>query len=52
MEVAGGYSQLARALNLGRASLYRALETLEAEGRIRREGKRILLLSPPDASLE
>ncbi len=52
VEVAGGYSQLARALNLGRASLYRALETLEAEGRIRREGKRILLLSPPDASLE
>ncbi len=52
VEVAGGYSQLARALNLGRASLYRALETLEAEGRIRREGKRILLLSPSDASLE
>ena len=44
--------QLCQRLGISRASLYRALETLEAEGRIRREGKRILLLSPPDASLE
>lgn len=48
-EIAGGYSQLARALNIGRASLYRALEALEAEGRIRREGKRILLPEGPGA---
>lgn len=43
VEVAGGYSQLARALNMGRASLYRALDSLEGEGRIRREGKVIRL---------
>lgn len=48
-EITGGYSQLARALNIGRASLYRALEALEAEGRIRREGKRILLPEGPGA---
>jgi CRP-like cAMP-binding protein len=41
--VSGGYSQLARALNMGRASLYRSLESLEEEGRIRREGKTIYL---------
>jgi len=44
VEVAGGYSQLARALNMGRASLYRALDALEGEGRIRREGKMVYLL--------
>lgn len=44
VEVAGGYSQLARALNMGRASLYRALETLEGEGRIRRQGKEITVV--------
>lgn len=44
VEVAGGYSQLARGLNMGRASLYRALDALEAEGRIRRDGKVIYLL--------
>ena len=43
-EVSGGYSQLARALNMGRASLYRSLEALEAEGRIRREGRTIYLV--------
>lgn len=51
-EVVGGYSQLARTLNMGRASLYRALDALEAEGRIRREGKTVYLLSdgvsPPE----
>lgn len=52
VEVSGGYSQLARALNIGRASLYRALDALEAEGRIRREGKRILLLEEPGPGLE
>lgn len=44
VEVAGGYSQLARTLNVGRASLYRALDALEAEGRIRRNGKTVYLL--------
>lgn len=44
VEIVGGYSQLARALNIGRASLYRALEELEGDERIRREGKRIVLL--------
>lgn len=43
-EIAGGYSRLANALNIGRASLYRALDSLEAEGRIRREGRRIFLI--------
>lgn len=44
VEVSGGYSRLARALNMGRASLYRGLDALEGEGRIRREGKTIFLL--------
>lgn len=43
-KIAGGYSRLANALNIGRASLYRALDNLEAEGRIRREGRRIFLI--------
>lgn len=42
-EISGGYSQLARSLNIGRASLYRALDALEAEGRIRRDGKHIFI---------
>lgn len=43
-QVSGGYSQLARTLNVGRASLYRALDALEEEGRIRRDGKTVYLL--------
>lgn len=35
---------LARRLNVSRASLYRALDALEASGTIRREGKQIILL--------
>lgn len=46
--ISGGYSQLARSLNMGRASLYRALDALEAEGRIRRDGKAIRLLPYPE----
>jgi len=42
-EITGGYSQLARTLNVSRASLYRALDALEEEGRIRRDGKRIFM---------
>ena len=40
------YSSLADALNMGRASLYRALEDLERQGLIRREGKRIFIPDP------
>lgn len=43
-QVDGGYSGMAKALNIGRASLYRALDSLEEEGRIRREGRRIYIL--------
>ena len=49
-EIAGGYSGLARALNMGRASLYRSLDALEEEGLIRREGKTILLIKPEKES--
>ena len=45
-QITGGYSQLARALNIGRASLYRSLDALEAEGRIQREGKTIRIFQP------
>lgn len=45
VEINGGYSQLARTLNIGRASLYRALDALEGEGRIRRKGKTVYLLT-------
>ena len=38
-------SQLAERLNLGRASLYRALEELENRGALKRQGKTILLLN-------
>lgn len=47
--VPGGYSQLARSLNMGRASLYRALDALEAAGRIRRESGGIRLLAAEDS---
>ena len=39
-------TRLANELNLGRASLYRAMDTLETSGTIRREGKTVLLCSP------
>ncbi len=50
--VEGGYSGMARALNIGRASLYRALDSLEEEGRIRREGRRVLILEEPISESE
>ena len=43
-EIPGGYSRLARDLNMGRASLYRSLEGLEREGLIRREGRTVYLI--------
>lgn len=36
-------AELARRLDVGRASLYRALDSLEASGDIRREGKKIFI---------
>jgi len=39
-------SRLAKELNIGRASLYRAMEALEAAQSIRREGNRIHILEP------
>lgn len=39
-------TRLANELNLGRASLYRAMDALESSGAIRREGKTVHLLSP------
>ncbi len=39
-----GYGALAEALCLGRASLYRAMDALEGQGKIRREGKTIYLI--------
>lgn len=42
----GGYAQLARRLNVGRASLYRSLEGLEENGTIRRVEKKITILKP------
>ncbi len=38
-----GYGALAEALCLGRASLYRAMDALEAEGKLRRDGKTMYL---------
>ncbi|MBR3837912.1 MAG: Crp/Fnr family transcriptional regulator [Clostridia bacterium] len=45
------YSDLAKELSLGRASLYRALEKLEEEGLICRSGKEVTLPSPEKAEL-
>ncbi len=41
----GGMKELAEALGMGRTSLYRALDGLVADGRIRRNGKEILVLN-------
>ena len=43
VNVPQGYSRLANALSVSRASLYRVMDELEREGRIARVGKRILL---------
>ncbi|MBQ6654864.1 MAG: Crp/Fnr family transcriptional regulator [Erysipelotrichaceae bacterium] len=39
------YTQLARNLNMGRSSLYRALDDLESRGIISRDGRNIMLLN-------
>ncbi len=41
-----GLTQLAQALSISRATLYRALATLEEQGLIRRDGRLITLLPP------
>ena len=45
-KIDSSFSELAKALHLGRACLYRALDKLEAEGIICREKKEIRLLCP------
>ena len=45
------YSELAKELHLGRASLYRAMDKLEAEGMIQRVKKEIRILCPESVSL-
>ncbi len=45
------YSDLAQSLGLGRASLYRAMDSLEEKGVIRREKKNIEILSPESIGL-
>lgn len=37
------WSAISRALDMSRTSLYRALDSLEAEGKIAREGKKVIL---------
>ena len=44
--IESSFSELAKSLHLGRASLYRALDKLEEEGFIQRDKKEIRLLSP------
>ena len=44
----GSLTALAKALDIGRASLYRALDKLENEGTILRDGRRITVLSTDD----
>ena len=41
------YTELAKSLCLSRATLYRALDTLCAEGKILRDGKNIIILEEP-----
>ena len=44
VQLSKSLSALAKTLDVGRSSLYRSLDTLEADGRIRREGKKIYIL--------
>ncbi len=45
VQLSGRVSDLARILDVGRSSLYRSLEALEKEGKLRRDGKRLWILS-------
>ena len=42
--LSGGMNALAKRLDMGRSSLYRSLDALSDAGRIRREGKNIIIL--------
>ncbi|MBQ4333503.1 MAG: Crp/Fnr family transcriptional regulator [Clostridia bacterium] len=42
--LSGGMNALAKRLDMGRSSLYRSLDALSDAGRIRREGKKIVIL--------
>ena len=44
VRLAGGMTELAESLDMGRSSLYRSLQALTAAGKIRRQGKTILVL--------
>lgn len=44
----GGMTELAEILDMGRSSLYRSLDSLMAAGRIRRQGKHIVVLRTED----
>ena len=44
----GGMTGLAECLDMGRSSLYRSLDSLAAAGRIRRQGKQIIVLKQED----
>jgi len=44
----GGMAGLAQCLDMGRSSLYRSLDLLVADGRIRRQGKQIIVLNQED----
>ena len=46
IQVEGGYSRLARELNMGRASLYRILSQLEEQGFLSKEGPVITITDP------
>ncbi len=43
VHLSGGMTELAERLDMGRSSLYRSLDQLTASGRIRREGKHIIV---------
>lgn len=45
------FSELAKVLNVGRASLYRALEKMEAEGILQKEKRSLRLLCPEESKL-
>ncbi len=51
VKLAYSYTALAQALSVGRASLYRALDALEAQGRIKRGSGRYIQLMPRRAQM-
>lgn len=44
VHLSGGLAELAKALNMGRSSLYRGLDALTADGKIVRRGKEIMVI--------